>query len=128
MIRLIALFSAALLFGCTAQSKTVFIANFRNACAYPVDITAHDYSNGKAAFAQPIHLKPGDHSEVLSYISPVDDIETSFPSTYRLDIAARGNIRSLNKPELIQQLKQSDYLPKGNAIHTWTISDSMLCP
>lgn len=128
MTRVLALFSVALLCGCMAQSKNVFIANFQNECPYPVDITAHEYSNGKAAFAQAIHLMPGDHAEVLSYISFNDDIENSFPDTYRLDIAAGGKNHSLNKPELIQQLKQSDYIQKGNAIHTWTISDSALCP
>ncbi|WP_417660879.1 hypothetical protein [Pseudomonas sp.] len=118
----------SILGGCTAQPKTVFIANLENICSYPVSVIAHEYSNAKDPFVLEKHLKPSESTEVLSYISFSDDIENSFPETYQLDIEANGRALSFNKPKLLQLLKQSDYHLKGNTIHTWKISDKTLCP
>ncbi|HSC82798.1 MAG TPA: hypothetical protein VLC30_04185 [Pseudomonas sp.] len=106
----------------------MFIADFENSCAFPVQVVAHDYSNAKGNGTQEQRLEPGSVAEVLSYISFNDDLESSFPATYRLAIAANGSARELDKQQFLAQLKKSEYLRKGNAIHTWKISDSSLCP
>lgn len=128
MTKPFALLCLFVLGGCTAQSKTVFIANFENVCIYPVQITAHEYSNAKEPFVLDKRLAPGEVTEVLSYISFNDELENSFPDTYRLDITANGLSRSLDKPRLLEQLKRSRYEQKGNSVNIWKISDTNLCP
>ncbi|MDO8698680.1 MAG: hypothetical protein Q7J74_16440 [Pseudomonas sp.] len=128
MTKPFALLCLLVLGGCTAQSKTVFIANFENVCIYPVQITAHEYSNAKEPFVLDKRLAPGEVTEVLSYISFNDELENSFPDTYRLDIAANGHSRSLDKPRLLEQLKRSRHERKGNSVNIWKISDTTLCP
>lgn len=114
--------------GCSAQTKTVFIADLENACAFPVQVVAQDYSNAKGNGVQQQDLEPGNVIEVLSYISFNDDLESSFPATYRLTLSANGSQRSLDKQQFLAQLRQSEHQRKGNAIHTWKISDTSLCP
>lgn len=114
--------------GCSVQSKTVFIANFENTCAEPVSLTVQDYSNGKEPFVANTLVEQGDVIEVFSYISFNNELEDSFPETYRLDIAAHGNTRSLDKTLFIKQLERSHLERRGNAINVWKISDATLCP
>jgi hypothetical protein len=76
--------------GCSAQSKTAFIANFENTCAYPVEVSVREYSNGKAPFAPGQRLMPGESVEVLSHISFSESIEKSLPPGYRLDISIKS--------------------------------------
>lgn len=128
MTKTIAFFFASSLAGCSAQTKTVFIADLENVCFFPVQIEVQDYSNAKGSGVQNQYLEPGSVAEVLSYISFSDDLESSFPETYRLTLSANGSERSLNKQQLLTQLKRSDYQRKGNAIHTWAIRDTSLCP
>lgn len=128
MTKPFALLCLLVLGGCSAQSKTVFIADFENACAYPINITAHEYSNAKEPFVQDKRLAPGEAAEVLSYISFNDELENSFPDTYRLEISAHGRSHSLDKPRFLEQLERSQHERKGNAIHSWKISDTTLCP
>ncbi|WP_019340456.1 hypothetical protein [Stutzerimonas stutzeri] len=128
MTKTIAFLFASLLAGCSAQTKTVFIADFENACSFPVQVRVQDYSNAKGSGVQNQYLEPGRVAEVLSYISFGDDLESSFPATYRLTLSANGSQRSLNKQQFLAQLKRSDYQRKGNAIHTWAIRDASLCP
>lgn len=114
--------------GCSVQSKTVFIANFENTCAEPVSLSVLDYSNGKEPFVANTLVGQGEVIEVLSYISFNDELKDSFPETYRLDIAAHGNTRSLDKAHFIKQLERSHLEQRGNAIDVWKISDATLCP
>lgn len=114
--------------GCSLQSKTVFIANFENTCAESVSLTVHDYSNGKEPFVANTLVEQDEVIEVFSYISLNDELEDSFPETYRLDIAAHGNTRSLDKAHFIKQLDRSNLERRGNAINVWKISDATLCP
>lgn len=124
----LALLPLFVLGGCTAQSKAVFIADLENLCSYPVDITAHEYSNAKEPFVLKKRVAAGEIIEVLSYISFDDELEHSVPETYRLDITANGNSLSLDKPRFLAQLERSQRERKGNAIHSWRISDTTLCP
>lgn len=117
-----------MLVGCSAQTKTVFIADLENTCAFPVQVVAQEYSNAKGNGVQKQDLEPGNIVEVLSYISFNDDLESSFPATYRLTLSANGSQRSLDKQQFLAQLKRSEHQRKGNAIHTWKISDTSLCP
>ncbi|SED04066.1 hypothetical protein [Pseudomonas anguilliseptica] len=128
MTKPFALLCLLVLGGCTAQSKTVFIADFENACAYPVSITTHEYSNAKEPFVQDQLLAPGEVTEVLSYISFDDELQNSFPDTYRLNIAANGRSHSLDKPRFLALLERSHHERRGNAIYNWRISDTTLCP
>ncbi|WP_415754110.1 hypothetical protein [Pseudomonas leptonychotis] len=114
--------------GCSAQSKTVFIADFENVCAYPVSLTVHEYSNAKEPFVANTQVAQGEVAEVLSYISFNNELEDSFPESYRLDIAAHGNTHSLDKTHFLTQLERSAHERRGNAIYAWKISDATLCP
>ena len=128
MNKVLAFLCMTMLVGCSAQTKTVFIAEFENVCAFPVQVVAQDYSNAKGNGVKEQHLESGGVAEVLSYVSFSDDLESSFPTTYRLTLSANGEQRSLDKQQFLAQLKQSEHQRKGNAIHTWKISDSTLCP
>lgn len=128
MTKALCLLCVALLAGCSAQVKTVFIADFENTCTYPVQVVAQDYSNARDTGVQEQHVAPGGVAEVLSYISLNDDLENSVPDTYRLSVSANGSKRSLDKQQFLAQLKRSEHQRKGNAIHIWTISDTSLCP
>lgn len=128
MTKAIAFLCALSLAGCSAQTKTVFIADLENVCSFPVQVGVQDYSNAKGSGVQKQYLKPGSVTEVLSYISFSEDLESSFPATYRLTLSANGSQRSLDKQQFLAQLKRSDHQRKGNAIRIWTISDTSLCP
>lgn len=128
MTKHLVLLSLFVLGGCTAQSKTVFIADLENLCSYPVDITAYEYSNAKEPFVLNKRVAVGEVIEVLSYISFDDELENSVPDTYRLDITANGNSLSLDKPGLLAQLGRSHHERRGNSIHAWKIRDTALCP
>lgn len=128
MTKHLALLCLPLLVGCSAQTKTVFIADFENACTYPLEVVAQDYSNAKEVSVLKQHLAPGDVAEVLSYISFNDVLESSFPDSYHLNLTANGSTRSLDKQRFLAQLKRAEYQRKGNAIHIWRISDPSLCP
>ena len=117
-----------LLAGCSSQQKSVFIANFENVCGYTVEVSTHDYSNGKGSFPAGQQLAADDSIEVLSYIVFNETLEDSVPGTYRLDIAAHGKSVSLDKQRLLAHLKRSPIEQKGNAITIWTINDTSLCP
>jgi len=114
--------------GCSTQSKTAFIANFENTCAYPVEVSVREYSNGKAPFAPGQRLMPGESVEVLSHISFSESIETSLPPGYRLGIAAHGESILLDKEHFLAQLEHSSIERKSRAISIWTIRDTALCP
>ena len=114
--------------GCSAQPKTAFIANFENACAYPVEVSVRNYSNGKAPFSPDQLLVAGESVEVLSHISFSESIEKSLPSDYRLDIVAHGQSITLDKDRFLAQLAHSPIKHKGRAISIWTIHDQALCP
>lgn len=124
----LALLSLFVLGGCTAQPKTVFIADLENRCSYPVDITAYEYSNAKEPFVLNKRVESGEVAEVLSYISFDDELQNSFPDSYRLNIAANGRSYSLDKPRFLALLERSHHERRGNAIYNWRISDTTLCP
>ncbi|SFP09644.1 hypothetical protein SAMN05216601_105240 [Ectopseudomonas composti] len=114
--------------GCSAQPKTAFIVHFENACAYPVEVSVHEYSNAKAPFVPGQRLDAGGSVEVLSHISFDESIDKSLPAGYRLDIAANGESIMLDRGGFLGQLAHSPVERKGRAINIWTIHDTALCP
>ncbi len=114
--------------GCSAQPKTAFVANFENTCVYPVEISVHEYSNGKEPFSPGQKLDSGESIEVLSQITFSDSIEQSVPPGYRLDIVARGKSIVLDKARFLAQLAQSPIERKGRSITIWRVRDMALCP
>ncbi len=114
--------------GCSAQPKTAFVANFENTCVYPVEISVHEYSNGKGPFSPGQKLDSGESIEVLSQITFSDSIEQSVPPGYRLDIVARGKSIVLDKARFLAQLAQSPIERKARGITIWRVRDMALCP
>lgn len=128
MIRFLACFGLALLLGCSTQNKTVFIADFANACALPVRVSVKGYSNAKGNELDVAYVEPGGVIEVFSHVALIDDLPSSVPDSYQLTLFAQEKQRTLDKAQFLAQLKQSPYQRQGNALHTWTISDATLCP
>ncbi|MDH1263868.1 hypothetical protein [Pseudomonas sp. GD03944] len=114
--------------GCSAQPKKVFVANFENACSYPVEVSAHKYSNGKLPFAATQTAAAGEPLEVLSHINFGSTLDASLLNDYRLEIKAHDKSISLDKEHFLTQLSRSSAEKRGNAIATWTIHDTTLCP
>lgn len=114
--------------GCSAQPKTAYIVHFENACAYPVEVSVHEYSNAKAPFVPGQRLGAGESVEVLSHVSFDESIEKSLPSGYRLDIAANGESLMLDREGFLGQLAHSPIERKGRSISIWRIRDTALCP
>jgi hypothetical protein len=128
MLKRFLLLYSFLAVGCSAQPKTVLIADFENVCDYPVEVSIREYSNGKGPFAPGQSLATGESAEVLSYITFSERPEEGIPDTYRLDITAQGKSVVLDKERVLAQLARSSVERKGNAIHTWKIRDTALCP
>jgi hypothetical protein len=114
--------------GCSAQPKTVLIANFENVCSYPVEIFVREYSNGKESFTHSQSLATGESVEVLSYITFSERPEEGIPDTYSLDITAQGKSVVLDKERFLAQLTHSSVERKGHTPAIWKIRDTALCP
>lgn len=114
--------------GCSVQPNSFFVANLENACAYPVQVTAVDYSNAKEPFIPNQTVAAGETIEVLSQISFNKELDASVPSTYQLNIKAGEQLISLDKKLFIAQLKNSPSTHSSQNATTWTIRDSSLCP
>lgn len=127
MTKKLALPLLALLVGCTPQQKTVLIADFRNACAYPVNVDVYAYSNAKEPFSFTRRVMPGETIEVLSYISFESDIRTGTPDSYTLTVTANGQQIKLNKSGFLDNLTTAKIGAHGSAVDIWVVDTKRLC-
>jgi hypothetical protein len=103
--------------------------NFRNACSYPVQVTAQPHTIGRDTGRMDKYLEPGETIRILSIATTVNDIQLNTPDTYRLEIGSNGNQRSLNRVQFLEELKQAEYAHKWRSSnYQWTINDPTLCP
>lgn len=128
MIKTFALPLLALLIGCTPQQKIVLIADFRNACVYPVNVDVYAYSNAKEPFSFTSLVMPGEKIEVLSYISFENNIRTGTPDSYTLTVSANGQQIKLNKSDFLDNLTQENIGTHNSAVSIWVIDTKRLCP
>ena len=128
MTRLLGIFATMLMTGCTSQDRYVHVVDLHNKCSYAVGIDVNEYSNSKTPLHLVKTLQPDESTEVLSYISFSDDLISSFPDTYKLEISANQRKVTLNKSEFIAALEETTIGNPGNTVDIWKISSTQLCP